>query len=477
MDRYEILANTYLAKKDDKSIEAILKKREIVYPSEELAIFKTIYAKVESPNRNNVRLAKDAVIEALPTLVGKQVNLEHLRYGMIVGYILDAWLEGDNIITAFTMHKDIYSEEYKEALEKMAEGELSVSFELKTIPDTVEKLNDGTIKLHNITFSGQGLLINNEPAEETAQVFETAKRILKRVENSNLLFASQLKQTCEKIIEEQFQSKGEQTVEITEEQKAQIEQLKAKHGESVKDWSDEDFLNPEKVAELEATKEGEEKSEDNKEEVKADTKRLSDERYVTTTTYKDDGSVETSQHKVCTYSWVDSEGNTQTESVETKTDVKEMYSKEEVAQIQASLEEQKTLLANDIEALKLENETLKTQVSELQSKVDSDKVEIEQATIRAEKIATLKIELKDNPYVAEFKDEDYLDEVKVKDAKTSKEIDDLKAENEALKNKLPEEKKGEKVEASKKDDLVIGSKDEKKEKTNISSVLRKLGTK
>ena len=185
--------STYLAQSSDHNILKIAAKRGLQYPSPHLALFKSVYAKCEDANGNGVRLAKKAVEEALPTLIGKQVNFNHQRQNAICGYILDAWLNKNaEIEICFAFFKDVYPDEYEEAINLMERGNLTVSFELNSEKASQEHLNDGTRRLNNINFAGVGLLLNEKPAYAGAKVFEMAKRAVAHIFNPNgdLMFAN-----------------------------------------------------------------------------------------------------------------------------------------------------------------------------------------------------------------------------------------------------------------------------------------------
>jgi hypothetical protein len=163
-EKYTFKSSNVSVAKETTRLQDVAQKVGIVLPSTHTALFSTIYAKVEEPNGNGVRLAKDAVVESLPGLVGSQTNLEHLGQGFMVGIILDAQLlDNGEIEVVFTFAKNIYQEVYTAALEKMATGDLSVSFELMSERDTQEQLPDGTVRLHNIDWQGMGLLIEAPP--------------------------------------------------------------------------------------------------------------------------------------------------------------------------------------------------------------------------------------------------------------------------------------------------------------------------
>ena len=194
--------STVLAQTSDHSILKIAAKRGLQYPSPHLALFKSVYAKMEEANGNGVRLATKAVEESLPTLVGKQVNFNHQRQNAICGYILDAWLnkKTDEIEICFAFFKDVYPDEYQEAIDLMEEGKLTVSFELNSEKSTQEHLQDGSRRLNDINFAGVGLLLNEKPAYAGAIVFETAKKAVSYIFNPNgdLVFAN--KNECQELM-------------------------------------------------------------------------------------------------------------------------------------------------------------------------------------------------------------------------------------------------------------------------------------
>ena len=57
-----------LADENSREITDIAIKRGIQTPSSHLGFFKTVYAEIENPNLNKIRLAKHAVEKALPGL-------------------------------------------------------------------------------------------------------------------------------------------------------------------------------------------------------------------------------------------------------------------------------------------------------------------------------------------------------------------------------------------------------------------------
>ena len=272
-----------------------------------------------------------------------------------------------------------------------------------------------------------------------------------------------------KIVKSENEQKGENI--MTDAQKKLISDLKAEFGEAIKDWKDEDFLNTTKVEEFRASLKA------TKTEVKAEQKNLSVEKYTTLTTYKDDGSTEVKANKECTYTWVDSDGKSQTETVVTDTTNTRMYSEEQVSKVEA----EKTELSTKLDDSAKKANTLEAENVELKKKVEAQEKELstfrtaEETRLAAEKtqkLEAIKAELKDNPYTKEFKDEDYFDAEKVQVAKDRQERDVLKAEKAELEALIPEDKK--KMKAEKKD-LSTGHKPENE--LNPYKLFAKLGTK
>ena len=277
-------------KKIDNGIKKALKKANIQYPHESLGFFKAIYAKVDgkTPNGNGVILAK-SVKDNVPFLIGTQMNRDHIREGYIMGSIIDAYInENEEIEIVFTFAKNVYPEEYELALELMKDEKLTVSFELSVDKKDVEVVEGRYRKLKNVSFDGVGLLFDIKPAYANAHVLETAMRIIERTfehEGKQLLYAS-AKDITQKwvrigeLIEKALQDKSNKG-DIKMDKKANDALLAAQKKlvseefgeEVVKGWSDEDFLNQDKIDEVrESLKATEEKVEDKKVEDKADEK-------------------------------------------------------------------------------------------------------------------------------------------------------------------------------------------------------------
>jgi len=201
----EILTAKITCSSDSEELIKIAKKKGIVLPSDHLGAFKTVYARIGDANRNKVRLSREAVEEALPTLIGSQVNINHWRENWTVGSIFWAKVnDNDEIEIAFTFFKDVYKKEHEIAMALFEDEELTVSFELTANPDTVEFHADGTRTLNDVSFVGCGLLLDENPAEPTAIVFEMAKRrVMELIRNDTpeLVFAKEAVINCQDLLE------------------------------------------------------------------------------------------------------------------------------------------------------------------------------------------------------------------------------------------------------------------------------------
>lgn len=432
--KYELKGQVYLADDSSDLIKTIAEKHGIVLPSPDLAIFVTKYAPLDAANKNGVRLDASATKEFLNTINGKLADINHVT-NYVIGSILEGWINEDTqeVEIAYTFFKSAFPDEYERAMTLYEKGELFVSFELTTNPDTIESMSDGTIKLHDMIFSGVGVLLDKAPAYAKARTYATA--MLETINHlPNLMFASTLIKECKEIIEaekskinsDKTDKKGGLT-QMTEEQKKLISDLKAEFGIAAKDWKDEDFLIAEKVEALRAS------IKTANEKLFADSKSLTEEKIVTLTVYKDDGSAETTSNRDCKYTYTDATGNESIQTISENDYVTYVYNQAQLAELKANVEKEiKVSFEKTVNDLKAEIELLKSKVAEYESKEVA-----KLAAEKAQKIADIKAQLKDNQYAKDFKDEDYLDASKVENAKVLKERDDLKAENTQLKSSTP----------------------------------------
>lgn len=414
------------ATSEDKDLKDIIRACGIVYPHHSLSFFVSTYAIFNKANKNGVMLA-DSVKENVPQLVGCQVNLEHMREkGHVVGTVLDAWVDGDQIKIAFSFYKSLYPDVHEEALEKMEKGQLTVSFELKVDKDDIETLNNGVQKLNAVKFDGVGLLLKNRPACPEAIVYEQAK--LDSFISQDLIFAKTIQD--KKLNKEGDKVDKKANDALLAKQK---EIVIAEFGEEVvKDWTDEDFLSEEKIEalrlstkesleEAEVVAETEEPKEEVAEEVKEDaTEEVKEE--VAEEKSEEAKTVVEREMTVKETQETDEEGN------KTTVDVKEEVKIDGEPLVERTTHtEEKWFSSEEVEAIKAEYE----------AKISEKDSEITFLRENAKVIAELKAELGD--FVKDFSDEDFIDSDKVEIARLKSENQKLKEASQILKTAGEEE--------------------------------------
>ena len=169
--------------KQKKELIDIAKKRGILAEgSTDLGIIKTIFAFVDTFNDNGALIPKDEMLKVLPEIIGKPMNRNHIR-DQIRGVMIDyEFVEKKKMIIAYaTFFKNIFEDEWKEALKLQKQGRLATSFEIYA-PLNKRKVNsDGTYSLHELEVAGMGLLFNSKenpipPAFPNAKTLALAKQ-------------------------------------------------------------------------------------------------------------------------------------------------------------------------------------------------------------------------------------------------------------------------------------------------------------
>ncbi len=206
---------TFIEAKENDELIKLAQKYEIVLPSPDLALFKTIYAEIDKVNRNGVILPKKAVEEGLPTIRAKQINWSHEGAHQICGHILDSEIENNKIIVYGVLFKSLFREEFSTVEKLFAEKKLFVSYEIWN-RDTkgnsvVKNLKNGYKEINPIIFHGCGMLLIDDqtgepipPACPNAMVLQLAsKKVIEEVEsaidkvfehNDNLVYANLVKE-------------------------------------------------------------------------------------------------------------------------------------------------------------------------------------------------------------------------------------------------------------------------------------------
>jgi len=180
---------------EDKELIDAASKLGIVLPSPDLAVLKTVYAEIDKVNLNGVVLSRKAVEAGLLTLIGKQMNWEHLGAYNVCGYIINSSIKEDKIEIIAVVFKSLFPEEFDIVQEKFKKGTLAVSFEIWNVDPTthqsvVSELADGNVEINPIIFHGCGLLLTSAPACPKAKIYKLlAKKEEDKSFTEDLVFA------------------------------------------------------------------------------------------------------------------------------------------------------------------------------------------------------------------------------------------------------------------------------------------------
>jgi len=180
--------------KEKDEIVKIAKARGILLKnSTDLAGFKTIYTFANEANKNKARLPKAKLLKSLPTLIGKPVDIDHIRRYVIGHYIDFRYKAKEDMVVAYgVFYKSNFADEWKEAQELFKSGKLTTSYEIWCPKDKRKKREDGTYDLLQMEIAGGALLFKESPAFEDAKVLELAKE---KLENNayevDLVYASE----------------------------------------------------------------------------------------------------------------------------------------------------------------------------------------------------------------------------------------------------------------------------------------------
>lgn len=275
MNRENIQLTARIVASDTEALYEVARSKGINMPHPALSIFKSTLCELEKPNGNGVRLGAKATEAAVSTLIGCQINRNHLRAGNVLGHIIDAEINKDKEIDITCIFfKDIYSEEWDEAQELFAQNKLTMSFELSADVESQDKLSDGTKRLNDYYFTGAGLLFGVKPACKKARVFEmAAKKLQERLsmERQSLIFANN--QNSQKSIMEVLNLMADEVKKIEETVVAEapkVEEPKAEEAKVEEPKAEEAKVEETATVTPEVSKVEEAKVEEPKAEVKAE---------------------------------------------------------------------------------------------------------------------------------------------------------------------------------------------------------------
>jgi hypothetical protein len=224
MNRENIQITARVIASDTEALYEVARARGIQMPHPALGIFKSVLCEIEKSNANGIRLGTKATDAAVSTLVGTQINRNHLRTDNVLGHTIDAVINKDKEVEITCIFfKDIYTEEWDSAQELFKNNKLTMSFELSADVESQDKLSDGTKRLNDYYFTGAGLLFGVKPACKKARVFEIATRKLSdklSIERQSLIFANN--QSSQKSIMEVLKLMADEVKKIEEVQVVEV---------------------------------------------------------------------------------------------------------------------------------------------------------------------------------------------------------------------------------------------------------------
>jgi hypothetical protein len=179
-DHYQNSKTTILEEgKEKDDLYKIAEAKGInVKGSLDLAVFKNIYAFADKANKNGARLPKQALLKALPGIVGKPVNMEHNRKHVVGFYIDYSYKQKNEEVVAYgILFKSNFPDEFEQIQSAFKAGKLNTSYEIWCPRADRKLLDDGTYELNKQEIAGGAILIKNEPAFDGAKVLDLAKKV------------------------------------------------------------------------------------------------------------------------------------------------------------------------------------------------------------------------------------------------------------------------------------------------------------
>jgi len=166
--------------KEKNDLIAIAKVKGInLKNNKDLAGFKTIYTFANKANKNQARLPKEVLLKALPTMIGKPVNIDHQRRYVVGHYIDYRYKAKEDMVIAYgVFYKSNFGEEWEETRKLFKTKKLATSYEIWCPAEKRHYLEDGTYELLEQEIAGGALLHQEEPAFAGAKVLELAKHSL-----------------------------------------------------------------------------------------------------------------------------------------------------------------------------------------------------------------------------------------------------------------------------------------------------------
>ena len=186
----EVIVLEESKQRKNELIQIAKAKGILVEGSFDLAVIKMVYVFPDKANGNRVRVPKDELLKRLPTLIGKPLNLDHIRR-YTIGYFIDyRYIEKENKVIAYAIFfKEIFKDEWKQLVKLIKQKKLTNSYEIWSDKKLTEENSDGTKTLHNLQIGGGAIIWKEKPAFKEAYVLEEAKKQLENPKEMELIYA------------------------------------------------------------------------------------------------------------------------------------------------------------------------------------------------------------------------------------------------------------------------------------------------
>ena len=177
--------------KERDEIIAIAKAKGIILKnSRSLAGFKNIYTLADKVNKNGAILPRQKLLKALPTLVGKPIDVDHLRKYVIGFYIDYRFKERENLVVAYgILFKDNFKNEWDKVKALFKAKKLNTSYEIFCPKNKYKYLDDGSYELTEMEIAGGAILFREDPAFDETKVLELARHSIDE-QPADLVYAS-----------------------------------------------------------------------------------------------------------------------------------------------------------------------------------------------------------------------------------------------------------------------------------------------
>lgn len=184
--------------KEKNELLAIAKAKGInLANNRDLAGIKVIYAFADKANANKARLPKRVLLKALPTMIGKPINIDHIRK-YVIGYYIDYRYiqKEDKVIGYGIIFKSNFQDEWKKLSALFQAKKLTTSYEVWCPKNKRMYREDGTYELTEQEIAGGAIMFREEPAFEDAKVLEIAKKVIEGALNADadLVYASKYRE-------------------------------------------------------------------------------------------------------------------------------------------------------------------------------------------------------------------------------------------------------------------------------------------